>query len=344
MEIMETTALIVDDEIAACQMLQKYLTMEGFKATSAHNGEEAVQYALENRPDVIILDIRMPRMSGDEALAQIRKFDGDAVITMLTAVEDIEMGVATLKGGADDFLRKPVILQELLHSIRSSMEKHALIRENREYQKNLEFRVAEQTTLLTRLNADLKQANKDMILAFSEAIEAKDTYTKGHCRRVAAYSRKMGKFIGLGKNELETLECGALLHDVGKIGISENILNKPGKLTDEEFESMKAHAIIGYNIISNIHMLRDANRIIRHHHERYDGAGYPDNIESDKIDILARIVAIADAYDAMTSERPYRKSIPKEKALSTLRDFSGTQFDPRLVAQFLREKLYLIVD
>ncbi|MBF0292957.1 MAG: response regulator [Nitrospinae bacterium] len=344
MEAKRRIALIVDDEVALCLALEKYLKREGFDTAIANDGQKAVSLAREIRPDLIILDVKMPEMSGDRALAEIRKFDSDSVIIMATAVEDIEISLLTLKGGADDFLRKPIMLGELLHSIQSNLEKRRLIAENRAYQKTLEFKVAEQTAELTRLYDELKITNREIILAFSEAIEAKDPYTKGHCRRVAAYSVRLGEAACVSKERLEALETGAMLHDIGKIGVGEAILNKPGKLTQEEFESVKAHPVIGYNITSTINTLRDVSRIVRNHHEHYDGSGYPDKLANTQIDIMSRIVLIADAYDAMTSDRPYRKGMPREKALAILWECSGTQFDPGLVKFFIEGKLYLITE
>lgn len=344
MEAKKSLALIVDDEAGICATMEKYLKREGFETATANNGQEAVSLARRIRPDVIILDVKMPTMSGDQALAEIRKFDSDSVIIMVTAVDDIEISLLTLKGGADDFLRKPILLGELLHSIHSNLEKRMLLSENRAYQKTLEFKVAEQTAKLTQLNDELTITNREIILAFSEAIEAKDPYTKGHCRRVASYSVRLGEAAGVSKERLDALETGAMLHDIGKIGVIEAILNKPGKLTQEEFESVKTHPVIGFNITSNINTLREASRIVRNHHEHYDGSGYPDKLANVQIDILSRIVLIADAYDAMTSDRPYRKGMPREKALAILRECSGTQFDPGLVKFFIEGKLYLITE
>jgi len=334
--------LVVDDEVQAVNMLSKFLTKEGHCVTAAYNGAEAVDACAKAPPDLIVMDIRMPVMDGLEALKRIRKQNEDVIIIMLTAVDDVETAMNAIKDGADDFIRKPLNLKELKRSIEVNVERKRLIHENRDYQKRLEDRVAEQTQRISGLYHDLKKAYIDIIRALSEAIEAKDPYTRGHCRRVKTYSARMEAALGLAREEMETLEFGTLLHDIGKIGVSENILNKPGKLTDEEFDHVKAHSTIGNNILLEVEFLKEARKIVRNHHERYDGKGYPDGLDNRQVSALVRIVIIADAYDAMTSQRPYRKAMSREKALSILKEERETQFDGELVDIFIERKLYLI--
>lgn len=335
------STLVVDDEIPACLTLEKFLRKRGFEARSVHTGEEAVRSVKESAPDIVVLDIKMPGMDGIETLRRIRKMDEDMVVIMLTAIDDVATALTTIREGADDFLRKPVVLPELEHYITSALEKRRLIRENRDYQENLERKVAEQTAELRAMNEYLKKTNLEIVRSLSEAIEAKDPYTHGHCRRVTNLSLALARGIGVDNGELETLEYGCLLHDIGKIGVRGAVLNKPGRLTPEEFEHVKKHSEIGDRIIAGVDFLRSARMIVRNHHERYDGNGYPDGLTGDRMSDLVKISVIADAYDAMTSDRPYRTAMSVEKALSILKENAGSQFDPELVDVFIREKVYL---
>jgi putative two-component system response regulator len=342
MESNRLNILVVDDEIEAVNMLSKYLTKEGHCVTAAHDGAKAVDICAKTSPDIIAMDIRMPVMDGLEALHRIRKQNEDVIIIMLTAVDDVETAMNAINDGANDFIRKPFNLKELKRSIEVCVERKRLIHENRDYQKRLEDRVAEQTQRINGLYHNLKKAYVDVIKALSGAIDAKDPYTRGHCSRVKMYSMRMGAALGLAKDQMETLEFGTLLHDIGKIGVSEDVLNKPEKLTGEEFEHVKTHSAKGDDILSEVDFLKDARKIVRHHHERADGKGYPDGLVNRQLGTLVKIVIIADAYDAMTSERPYRKGMSREMALSILHENRGTQFDREIVDAFIEGKLYLI--
>ncbi|VAX22756.1 hypothetical protein MNBD_NITROSPINAE02-1917 [hydrothermal vent metagenome] len=332
--------LIVDDEKEACKILDIFLTKAGFETDFAFNGVEALKRFKEKDYALVLLDVRMPGIDGIETLKRIRRENGDCVVIMLTAVDDVDTALLTLKEGANDFLRKPVELHELKHSVESQLEKRALIIENRFYQTRLEDKVEEQTKSLNELNAYLKRTNLEIVRALAEAIEAKDPYVKGHCSRVTSFSLKLGNAYNLDEQQMETLEYGALLHDIGKIGIRGSILNKAGPLSDEEFEHVKTHPVIGERIISHIDFLKDAMFIVKHHHERRDGNGYPDRLPDEKQNILSKIVLMADAYDAMTSDRPYRKALIERKALEILLENCGTQFDSELVDLFISKQLY----
>ncbi len=331
--------LVVDDEVAACEPIVAYLSKKGYRADSANNGIDAVDFVRDHLPEVVILDIKMPEMNGVDALRKIRRFNGDCVIIMLSAVDDVGIALDTIHEGADDYLRKPVELAELAHRMESSLDKRRLIRENQDYQDNLEAKVAEQTKSLQRLNKKLKKANLEIVRALSEAIEAKDPYTRGHCRRVAELSLAFGKEVALSAREMESLHYGALLHDIGKIGIRGAVLNKPGKLTEEEYDHVKLHPVIGDKIVSNIGYLDGARQVVRHHHERYDGDGYPDGLDKSRQSVLVGIVIIVDAYDAMTSHRPYRKALGHEQTVTLMNESRGTQFDPDLLDIFNKQVL-----
>lgn len=334
--------LVVDDEKEACSVLGMFLKGEGYDVTTVYDGPAALEIVKSACPDIVLLDIRMPVMDGMEVLRRIKEISEDVIVIMVTAVGDLETAMSAVKGGASDFLRKPINLFELEISIERALDKRRIVFENREYQERLEEKVAEQTAVLRKLYFELKKANLDIVRALSETIEAKDPYTKGHCGRVALYSLKLGKAMGLSQEQLETLEYGALLHDIGKIGIHGAVLNKPGKLNEDEYKHVKTHPETGDRIILNIDLLKDARTLVRQHHERYDGKGYPDGLGGGQLGIPARIIIIADAYDALTSDRPYRKGMPHDRAISILRENRGTQFDPEILDIFITQELYQI--
>ncbi len=334
------TILIVDDEIRSCDNLIKFLTRIGFKADSVYNGRDAVDYVKEKSPHAVVMDIKMPVMNGIEALKHIRRFNDDCAVIMLTAVDSIEYAIASTKEGADGFLRKPVVLIELKQTIESVLDKKRLIYENRQYQRNLEKNVYEKTKELQDINFYLKNTTKEIVQSLAEAIEAKDPYTKGHCARVTMLSLKMGDEIGLTGDQLEVLEYGALLHDIGKIGIRGEVLNKSGKLTKEEYDHVKTHPEVGGKIVGGIHFLSEAKKIVKHHHEWMDGKGYPSQLRGIQIDIKAQIVTIADVYDALTSSRPYRDAMSDKRAIDIMLENRVTQFNPELLDLFIDKKLY----
>ena len=338
----QETVLVVDDEIASCENLTLFLKHEGFAASYVNSGEDAVRQLQQATADVVLLDIRMPGIDGVETLKRIREKVSDCIVIMITASDDIDTALGAIRAGANDFLRKPVNFLELKHSMESELEKRRLRKENREYQKGLEEKVAEQTKSIRELYLALKKANLEIIRSLAEAIEAKDPYTRGHCNRVTKLSCALGMEIGLSKEDLEILEYGALLHDIGKIGVNEAILHKPSKLSEEEYKEIKLHPLVGDRIISGIEFLNRAELIVRHHHERYDGKGYPNGLPNENTDLLARIVILTDAFDAMTGNRPYRDMMMTNKAITIIKENSGTQFDPALVDVFLDKKIYLM--
>ncbi len=334
--------LIVDDEIQACHAVSRYLEAAGYAVKTASNGLDAVAIVRDDPHDAILLDIKMPGVDGIETLKMMRRINEDCVILMLTAVDDLDTALTVLKEKADGFLRKPVLLLELRHAVELALERRRLISENRSYQKTLEQTVAFQTSELHKMNLYLRKTNMDIVRALSDAIDASDPYTNGHSLRVTAFSMSVGREIGLHADMLETLEYGALLHDIGKIGVMESILSKPGKLTKEEFDHIKRHPVIGDTIISNVDFLKKMRPVVRNHHEKFDGSGYPDGLKSTSIDILARIVSVADTYDAITSDRPYRSAMSRERALAILMENRGGQFDGELVDVFVGKRMFLL--
>ncbi len=334
--------LVVDDEPQFCNVLKEFLGSEDFHAEAAHTGLEAVELIKRKMPDAILLDMQMPGIDGIETLKRIRNMEKDCPVIMLTAAGDINTALTAISEGACAFLRKPVNFDELKLSIDSALEKKRLILENRDYQKKLEERVDEQTRSLKQMFMRLKKANLDIVRALTEAIDAKDTYTHGHGNRVTTVSLRIGRELGLSKEQLEVLEYGALLHDIGKIGIPGEILNKDGKLTDEEYGIIKTHPVIGAKIVTDVDFLKEALPIITSHHETYEGRGYPDGLNSLQMGIMPQIVSVADVYDALVSSRSYRKALAQEEAFAILKENKGKQFHPDIVDIFMKKKLYLL--
>ena len=341
--------LIVDDDPAIRKVLGISLRKSGYEVGVSENGAEALALIKDGTftPDCIILDYRMPKMSGLEVLSVLKKEYPIIPVIMLTALTDLEIAVDTMKEGAFDYIVKPVRKLHLVESIKKAIryrdvliENERLARENDEYQKSLEKKVAERTEELILAYKKLKDTNLETVKILAETIEAKDPYTRGHCNRVRLLSSAIARNTGMEKDHIETLEYGALLHDIGKIGIKERLLNKRDVLTAEEERSVQLHTVIGENILKTVDFFKPCLSIIRSHHERYDGNGYPDQLSGEHIDQKARIVAISDAFDAMTSTRPYRKALPLDYAISELIHGKGKQFDPQLVDIFIENELY----
>ncbi len=345
--------LIVDDDPAIQKVLDIGLTDSGFFTKVMKSAIEAIEM-LETRtfqPECIILDIRMPGMSGLEAIPRLKDFDAKVQIIMLTASTDLEIGIESMKRGAFDYLVKPVHRAELVETIGKALryrdllvDNERLAQENREYQKMLEMKIEERTAELFTAYRQLQQTNMDTVRMLAETIEAKDHYTRGHCTRVRTLSSELYGRIETAQPDIEVLEYGALLHDIGKIGISEQLLNKNGRLTDEEYRIFAAHPVIGENILKTVDFFRPCLPIVRSHHEWYNGNGYPDGLSGDQIDPLVRIVSIADSFDAMTSNRPYRKALPVEVAIEELEKGKGVQFDPDFVDTFIESRVFEVLD
>ncbi|MDA8187098.1 MAG: HD domain-containing protein, partial [Dehalococcoidales bacterium] len=260
----------------------------------------------------VVLDITLPGASGYDICEQIKAREDTRLIPviMITALNGLEDKIRGIEAGADDFLTKPFSKLELLTRIKS------LVR-------------------MKRLNEDLESAT-NIILTLALALEANDEYTQGHSERVAHFAVQLGEQLGLPDDYLRMLRVAGLLHDIGKIGIKESILNKTGKLSEEELAYVRTHAVIGEKICQPLRSLRAILPVIRQHGERYDGEGLPDGLKGERIDLGARIVAVVDAYDAITSDRPYRRAMTKEEAVRVLRDGAGTQWDPALVDHFVK--------
>lgn len=322
--------LIVDDEPSVRRSLVRMLASQGFNCLEAGSGKEGLE-VLDQTGEIplIISDMRMPELDGMGFLEVVRQRFPDSSVIMLSGMSETTTAVDCLHLGAADFLLKPISLGELQARVTRALEKRALVLQNRFYQEHLERQVQEQAQRIQELFLQGVQM-------LARALEAKDAYTRGHSIRVSRYAvataSRLG-FVGVG---LDGIRLGGELHDIGKIGTREAVLHKPGSLTAEEFRQICEHPALGERMLSPLaHESPDVLRIVRSHHERLDGAGFPDGLRGENIPIEARIVAVADAFDAMTTRRPYRESRPPEEAMCELRRVAGTQLDPEAVEAFV---------
>ena len=322
---MTSTVLIVDDEYSGRQTLESVLEGDGYTIEMAENGFEAIEKARSLQPDVILLDIMMPGMTGFEVCQKIRTdpLVAEIPIIVLTALDDRESLLNALKAGADDFITKPFDRYELrarLIGITKLNRFHKLVQERSNLQE---------------AHSKLLKAYEETITGWSRAMDLRDRETEGHSQRVTELTIELAKIMELDDNELLQIQRGALLHDMGKLGIPDHILHKPGPLTEKEWAIMKKHPQYTYDMLYPIEYLRPALDIPYCHHEKWDGTGYPRGIQGEEIPLAARIFAIADVWDALTTDRPYRPAWTKEKAIEYIREQSGLHFDPDIVEKFI---------
>ena len=337
---MEERILIVDDEENINNILARRLTREGYLCVTANNGREALNYFYKNTFSLIISDIKMPEMDGVELLKKVKSVDPNMMVIMVTAYPEIDMAVEAMRLGAYDFIIKPADLDFVVLSVKKALEKKRLEEEVETYHKNLEKLVEERTAKLQHAYRTLKKAHLDSVKVLAEAIDAKDPYTRGHSERVGRMSLSIANHLDFAEGRLEVLEYGALLHDIGKIGIKDEVLQKPGPLSAGEYQYIQEHPLIGAKIVEEIDFFKDKIPMIRHHHEHFDGSGYPDGLIGEAIPLEARIITVPDAFDAMASLRPHRKALPLQDILVELEKGKGRQFDPKILEIFLREKIY----
>jgi putative two-component system response regulator len=288
--------IVVDDEPANVRLLTRQLARDGHVVLAATNGDEALDLIAREQPDLVLMDVVMPRRDGYETCRALKENPSTRLIpiVLVTSLSDSADKVRGLEAGADDFLTKPVNTSELLARVR------ALVR-------------------LKRYTDDLESAEAVM-LTLGETIEARDAYTEGHCERLAAYAVTLGRALGLSRDELAALEYGGFLHDLGKIGVPDSVLLKPATLTADERHRMQQHTIIGDRLCGGLRSLARVRGIVRHHHERLDGSGYPDGLRGDAIPLLAQVIGIVDVYDALTTARPYKEALARDRARDELRD------------------------
>jgi putative nucleotidyltransferase with HDIG domain len=303
--------LIVDDEEVIRRLLHQKLSSEGYQCQEAGSAAQALDELRSKPAALVILDIKMPGKSGIELLPELRASYPDTAVIMATAITDTSTAIQCMKQGAYDYLTKPFNLDEVVLSVNRALEKRRLELENRDYQQHLEQKVEEQAK-------KIRAAFLNAITALAYALEAKDKYTSGHSQRVTKISVAIVKKLGMPQGSIDEIRLAGLIHDIGKIGVRESVLNKPAKLTDDEFKYIKSHCEVGEHILAPIVEDEEILKMVRHHHERYDGSGYPDRLKGEQIPLGARILAVADTYDAMTSERPYRKAMSDETACAEI--------------------------
>ncbi|MBI5604314.1 MAG: two-component system response regulator [Deltaproteobacteria bacterium] len=335
--------LVVDDEERNLRLMEAMLIPLGYEVLKAQNGEEALNRVKENPPDVILLDIMMPRMDGYEVARRLKEKEETRLIpvVMVTALRDVEDRIKALDVGADDFLSKPVEKIELRARVQSLVKVKAYYDHMKNYQRDLEAEVARRTEQLQKAFLRIKIASLDTIYRLSRAAEFKDEETGAHIQRMSQYAATVARTLGLNEKTVESILYAAPMHDVGKIGIPDRILLKPGKLNDEEWKIMKQHTTMGAHILggSQAGFIKLGEVIALSHHERWDGSGYPRGLSGKKIPLAGRITAIADVFDALTSKRPYKEIFSVEKSYEIIREGRGTHFDPQVVeAFFLAQK------
>jgi putative nucleotidyltransferase with HDIG domain len=330
-----TKILIVDDEAQIRSMLMRSLADLSCECIPSSNGYEAQNLLQNNRFSLVMSDVCMPGMSGIELLRFIKKFDPDMSVIMITGVLDLTTAVDSLKLGACDYITKPFDILSVKRAVGQALERHRLLLENRYYQRELERLVQERTFELNRALKGVEESYRYTLEALAAALDAREHETQAHSQRVREYAITLAQNLGLNSSDLIDVGRGALLHDVGKIGVPDSILLKPGKLTPEEWIQMKRHPQVGYDILRNIKFLAPAAEIVLSHQERWDGLGYPNGLVGTDIPLGARIFGIVDTLDAMTSNRPYRKALSFEAAIEEVRRCSGTQFDPIVAEAFL---------
>jgi response regulator RpfG family c-di-GMP phosphodiesterase len=344
--------LIVDDEPDIVDLLEETFRDAGYRVLTALDAPAALARLENEVPDIIISDNRMPMMSGIEFFEVVRQNHQDVIRILMTGYADLKIAIEAInRGWVYKFITKPFKMEEILVAVQRALEYYEVVRQK----QILEQRVQERTRALQKVSEELAQKNSRLLRQKNEirrlfsqlqrsflgtisvlyfALESKDQFTRGHSERVFHYALHLGHKLNLTQSEMVHLKYAALLHDLGKVGIPDSILLKTGKLTEEEYTIVKGHPVRGATILDPIQFLACTRDIIRHHHEHFDGTGYPDGLASENIDIKGRIIAVADAYDAMRSDRPYRCARSRKLALNELKSLTGQQFCPRCVSAF----------
>jgi putative nucleotidyltransferase with HDIG domain len=326
--------LVVDDEEAIREVVSTMLESRGYRCTAVSNGRAAQEVVRRETPDLVLSDMIMPEMDGIKLLSWMREHDPEVPVIMVTAIHDISTALEAIRRGAYDYILKPFEKDQLFLGVGRALQHRRLVLENRNYQLNLQQKVDEQTAQLQMAITQLEQSYDDTLEALGSALDLKDAETEGHCQRVTAFTISIAKAAGVPLPYLPVLARAAFLHDIGKMAIPDSVLRKPGPLSDDEKIIMRTHCEIGYNMLTRIPFLRDAAEIVLAHQEFYDGTGYPRGLRGEQIPLGARIFSVADALDAMISDRPYRKALPMSYAREELHRCAGTQFDPKIVQVF----------
>ena len=336
---MPTTAspriLIVDDEVEITEILADLLS-DQYECLRAGSAEQALATLRQHEFQLVISDITMPGMSGLDMIPHVKELSPDTVVVMISGMQTVESAIGALRLGAFDYLMKPFDLRQVEAVVKRALEHYDLVVAKQRYENHLEELVEQRTAELDRALNSLEGAYRSTLKALTAALETRDSETHGHSERVVSYSLRLGSEYGLDQRTMKALEFGSLLHDIGKIGVPDSILRKPAKLTEEEWVRMREHPLHGQQILRGIEFLQGAAKVVAQHHEKWDGTGYPLGLSGEDIDICARIFAVADAFDAITSDRVYRRGKSYEAAAQELDDWAGRQFDPKVVEAFHR--------
>jgi len=327
--------LITDDETEIRDVLCDLLNPV-YDCVAVGSAEEALARLRAADYDLVISDIMMSGMSGLEMIPHVLGVAPDAVVIMISGVQTVESAIEALRAGAFDYIMKPFDIHHVEAAVARALEHHSLRLAKRRYESYLEEMVEQRTAELDKTLHSLEDAYRTTLKALTAALETRDAETHGHSERVVNFSLRLGVELGLGKEQTQSLEFGSLLHDIGKIGVPDAILRKPAALDAEEWTRMREHPLHGQKILQGIEFLQGASRVVAQHHEKWDGSGYPLGLRGEEIDLNARIFAVADAFDAMISDRVYRRGRTYEEAAAELEAFAGRQFDPRVVEAFRR--------
>ncbi len=328
--------LVVDDEEAIREIVSSMLTSAHYRCRQAASGLEALALLDSGEEfELMLSDLLMPDLDGTGLLERTKERFPDMPVVMVTAVHDISVALGAIRDGAYDYLLKPFEREQLLATVRRALENRRLKLENRQYQTNLESLVAARTEELRRALADLVRSYDITLEALGDALDLKDAETEGHSQRVTAFTIAIARAMGVPREQVSVIARGAFLHDIGKMAISDAILRKPGALLPEEIAAMREHCYSGYQMLKKIPFLQEASEIVYAHQERYDGTGYPRGLKGDEIPLGARIFAVADTLDAITSDRPYRPAQTVGAAREEIKRWQGRQFDPEVVKVFL---------
>jgi response regulator RpfG family c-di-GMP phosphodiesterase len=330
-----TRILIVDDDASVRDVISVLLQEEGYECRTASSAEAALDIAAAEAPPLVISDMKMPGRDGIWLLEAFRERYSETAVIMLTGYGDTEAAVDCLRRGAVDYLLKPPKLTDLIRAIERALAKRRIELARKRYQKKLERKVRDRTGELRTALRNIQGTYQTTLLALVRALDAREHETSDHSQRVVKYTEHIAERLSLRGQELEEIGRGALLHDIGKIGVPDAVLLKPAKLTTEEWKEMRRHPDIGYDMIRSIEFLNTPAAIVLSHQERFDGRGYPRGLRGEEIHIGARIFAVADTLDAMTSDRPYRKGTTFENAVDEIQRCAGSQFDPEVVRAFM---------
>jgi putative two-component system response regulator len=331
--------LIVDDEAFVREVLVRKLRALGYHCATCEDGRAALHMLKASPSDLLLTSIGVPGPGGVDFIREAQSACPGLAIILVTSVVDLSAAVEALKHGASDYITKPFTLEEVAIAVARALEKRRLVLENEQYRRTLEEQVATRTLQLKEALEVLQATYRSTLMALGTALDSRDANTGHHSLRVTLYTVRLAAQLGVSKAEIRTIEQGALVHDIGKIGVPDELLRKPGPLSEEEWELMRRHPEIGYRVLCGGKFLQESALMVLHHHERFDGTGYPGGLSGENIVLGARIFSVADALDCMTSDRPFQAATTFQAAQNEIVRCSGTQFDPKMVEAFMRIRL-----